>query len=227
MTDKLRRQWKIWHISLAVYMLLLGAAHVASSTRVTVLTLQPHVETHLNVVSVLGHDIYMDLEFRRSAAKSGDDSLRTRELGGIRRNSSGAEIIMPGEPVVIEAAVDDGPPIILSATPGNRANRFIVSRSLRADGVLSASFSPDERDGISRLSAHPGLNHLTLRVVQVGSSLLGEDIELIAQPPMRAIGPQSGYGIFVIVFWLLPVAVIGFFISGMLLFVKDAEKNRA
>lgn len=227
MTDKLRRQWKIWHISLAIYMLLLGAAHVASATRITALTLHPHVETQLNVFSVLGHDIYMDLEFRRSVAKGGDDSLRTRELGGIRRNSSGAEIVIPGEPVVIEAAVDDGPPVVFSATPANRASRFIVSRSLRADGMTPASFSPDERDGISRLAAHPGLNRLTFRVLRVGNSLLGEEVELVAQPPMRAIGPQAGYGIFVIVFWLLPVAIIGFFVSGMLLFVREADRNRA
>lgn len=225
MTDTLRRQWLIWHVMLANYLLLLGAGHIAGLPRVTVLTLQPHVEAHLNVFSLLGHDIYFDLEFQRGAAKGNDDSLRTGELGGVRYNRAGAALMLPGQSVVIEAAIEGGESLLLTAMPANRANQFIIGRRLRADGIVPASLASNERDGASALRASPGMNHLTFRIVQVGGSLGGEDVELVALPPMRAAALQPGYGIFVGVFWLLPVAMIAFIGSGMLLLLLGTRRQ--
>ena len=225
MTDRLQRYWTIWTAALAIFLAFLVAGQMASTRRVTVLTLQPDVETQLTVFSPLGHDIYFDLDFSRGAAKGGDDSLRSRELGGSRRNGSGAEIILPGQPIVIEASLENGPSVRLRATPANRSDRFTIGRSLRADGIRAAAFPPDERDGISALRAQPGVNRVTFRVLQVGRSLQGEDVELIAQPPMRANGPQPGYGVFMAVFWLLPVAMLAFIITGMLLLMHGAKQE--
>jgi hypothetical protein len=226
MTDALRRQWQIWHITLAIYLLLLGAAYVASTPRVTVVTLQPHVEEHLNVFSPLGHDIYMELEFRRGAAKGNDDSFRTMELGGVRWTGGGNRLMLPGQPVVLEIGIDDELPVRFTAMPASRNTHFIVARSLQVDGILPASFTPEERAGLSKLTAHPGLNHLAIRVVQVGDGLRGEDVELIAHAPMRVVRPQPGYGIFVVVFWLLPVAMMGFIVSGIWLLIRGARARR-
>jgi len=225
MTDRLQRYWTLWTASLAIFMAFLVAGQMASTRRVTVLTLRPNIETQLTVFSPLRHDIYFDLGFSRGAAKGDDDSLRSRELGGSRRSDSGAEIILPGQPIVIEASLDGGPPLRLRATPANRSDRFIIGRSLRADGIKAASFPPDERDGISALRAHPGINRVTFRVLQVGRPLRGEDVELIAEPPMRAKGPQPGYGVFIMVFWLLPVAMLAFIITAMLLLMHGAKQD--
>lgn len=226
MTDRLQRHWTIWTVAMAIFLAFLVAGQVASTRRGTVLTLQPDVETQLSVFSLLGHEIYFDLGFSRGAAKGNDDSLRSLELGGSRRNSIGAEIILPGQPVVIEASLDGGAPVRLRATPANRADRFTIGRSLRADGIRAAAFPPDERDGISALRAHPGVNRITFRVLQVGKSLQGEDVELIAHPPMSAGAPQPGYGFFLLVFWLLPVAMVAFIISGMVLMIRGANQAR-
>lgn len=223
MTDRLQRYWTIWTASLAIFLAFLVAGQMASTRRVTLLTLQPGVQMQMTVFSPLGHDIYFDLDFSRGAAKGSDDSLRSRELGGSHRNASDAETILPGQPILIEASLDGGPPLRLRATPANRSSRFIIGRSLRADGIKAASFPPDERDGISALRAHPGVNYISFRVLQVGRSLQGEDVELIAQPPMRANGPQSGYGAFLMVFWLMPVAMMAFIITAMLLLVRGAK----
>ncbi|QDO96188.1 hypothetical protein FNB15_02320 [Ferrovibrio terrae] len=227
MTDRLQRQWLIWYIALAIFAMFFAAGHIAGAKRAAVLTLQPHVETQLTVFSLLGHDIYFDLDFDRSAAKGDDDSLRSRELGGLRRSSSGAPLLMPGQPVVIEAVINDGLPLRLSATSANRFDRFVVSRSLRADGIVYASLaSPAERDGVSALRARPGINRVSLRVLQVGGSLRGEVVELAAQPPLRAGATQPGYDGFVLVYWLLPVAMIGFIGSGILLVRRGAAQRQ-
>lgn len=231
MTGKLRRQWMIWHVTLAMFLLFLGAAHVASMSRIAALLLQPHIETHLNVVSLLGHDIYLDLEFRRSLARGGDDGLRTNDLGGTRRRpgsgGGNATVTFVGQPVLVEVAINDGPPLRLSATPANRSNRIIVARSLRVEGLAAASLSTDDRDLASRLVARPGLNHLTIRVIDVGNALLGEEVDLVALPPLQASGPQPGYGIFVFAFLLLPVAVVGFILWGMILFIMPTRGRGA
>jgi hypothetical protein len=224
MTDRLQRQWTIWCISLAIFLAFLVAGHMASTARVTVVTLQPDVTGQITLFSPLGHDVYFDLDFSRAAAKGNDDSLRSMELGGPRRNGSGAEIILPGEPVVIEASLDGAPPVRLRATPANRSNRFTIGRSLRADGIKAVSFPAEERDGISALKVRPGVNQVSFRVLQVGGSLRGEDVELVAQPPLRAGAQETGYGIFVMVFWLMPVAMMAFIITGMALLTRGAKQ---
>lgn len=225
MTDRLQRYWTIWTAALAIFLAFLVAGQMASTRRVTVLTLQPGVQTEMTVFSPLGHDIYFDLDFSRGAAKGNDDSLRSLELGGSHRNGSGSEVMLPGQPIVIEASLDGGAPVRLRATPANRSDRFTIGRSLRADGIKAVAFPPDERDGISALRAHPGVNRVTFRVMQVGRPLQGEDVELIAQPPMRATGPQPGYGGFVVVFWTMPIAMMGFILTAMLLMIRGAKQE--
>lgn len=223
MTDRLQRHWMIWIILLAIFLTFLVAGQTASTRRVTALTLQPNVQAQLTVFSPLGHDIYFDLDFARGAAKGNDDSLRSLELGGSRRNGSGAEMALPGQPILVEASLDGEPPLRLRATPANRADRFTIGRSLRADGIKGVSFPPDERDGISALRARPGVNHVSLRVLQVGNSLRGEVVELVAQPPMQANALQPGYRIFIMAFWLMPVAMLAFVITFLLLLIRSAK----
>lgn len=225
MTDRPQRHWTIWTVSLAVFLALLVAGHMASTARTTVLALQPGVKAELIVFSPLGHDIYFDLSFARAAAKGSDDALRSQELGGPRHNGKDAVEILPGQPVVIEASLEDGSSVRLRATPANRFDRFTIGRSLRADGIAGLSFPPNERDGISALRVHPGVNRVNLRVLQVGGTLHGEYVQLIAQPPMRAGGPQPGYGVFVAIFWLLPVALMAFIITGMALLVRATRSK--
>lgn len=210
MHDKLRRQWMFWQVAVAAFLLYLGAANVASLQRITVLTLQPHVEAELKVFSMLGHDIYLDLDFSRSAAKGEDDSRRSHELGGIlRRPGASGSVIFAGQPVVLDVSINGGAWKRLSAAPASRVGPYTITRNLRSEaGVTQVSAGRD--DDAEKFVAHPGLNRLEIRVVDVGRSLQGEDVELVALAPMQASGPQPGYGFFLMAFWLIPLAMMGF-----------------
>lgn len=209
MDNKLHRQWMFWQVAVAAFLLYLGAANVASLQRITVLTLQPHVEAQLNVFSMLGHDIYLDLDFSRSAAKGEDDSRRSNELGGVhRRPGSSSVVIVAGQPVVLDVSINGGDWKRLSAAPASRVGPYTVTRNLRSEaGVTQVSLGRDETE---KLVAHPGLNRLSIRVVDVGRTLQGEDVELVALAPMQASGPQPGYGFFLMAFWLIPFAMTVF-----------------
>jgi len=209
MDNKLHRQWMFWQAAVAAFLLYLGAANVASIQRITVVTLQPHVEAQLNVFSMLGHDIYLDLDFSRSAAKGEDDSRRSNELGGIhRRPGSSGVVIVAGQPVVLDVSINGGDYKRLSAAPASRVGPYTVTRNLRSEaGVTQASIGRDEAE---KFVAHPGLNRLAIRVVDVGRTLQGEDVELVALAPMQASGPQPGYGFFLMAFWLIPLAMTVF-----------------
>jgi len=209
MTDTLRRQWMYWQTALAVFLLYLGAANVASLQRVTVLTLQPHVEAQLNVFSMLGHDIYLDLDFGRSAAKGEDDGRRTNELGGVRGwPGPGGNVIFAGLPVVLDVSINDGAWKRLSAAPASRVGTYTITRNLRPEATVAQILPANAgREEAAKLVAHPGLNRIAVRVVDVGRTLQGEDVELVALPPMQASGPQPGYGFFLMAFWLIPLAM--------------------
>lgn len=228
MHDKLRRQWMYWQAALAAFMLYLGAANVASLQRVTVLTLQPHVEAQLNVFSLLGHDIYLDLEFGRLAAKGEDDGRRTHELGGIRgRPGMGGSIIFAGLPVVLDISINGAPYKRLSAAPANRMGAFTITRNLRTEAMV-AQFRPASagRDEGEKLVARPGLNRLSIRVVDVGTTLQGEDVELVALAPIQASGPQPGYGFFLLAFWLIPFVMAGFIGWAVWLLILDHRSGQ-
>lgn len=228
-----RNPWFAWHVTLGLFLLLLGAAHIASMTRITALRLEPGAEAALNVVSLFGHDIFLDMEFRRALARGGDDAQRSRDLGGLRQrpdtNGNAALVLLPGLPVVVEASLDDGVPLRLAAMPASHASRQVIARALRAEGRQLAGAAFDEPDEASKLAAHAGLNRLRFRVLAVGEALRGEEVELVALPPIHVRGIQAGYEYVPLVFWLLPFALVGFILWGMGIFLlgqKDPKRTR-
>lgn len=224
-----RNPWFYWHATLGLFLLLLGFAHIASSTRITVLRLEPGAEARLNVVSLFGHDIFVDMEFRRALTRGGDDAQRSRDLGGLRQrpdaNGNAALVLLPGLPVTVEASLDDAAPLRLAAMPAGHASRQIIVRALRSEGRQLAGGAFDEPDEASKLAAHPGLNRLHFRVLAVGEGLRGEEVELVALPPIQARGIQPGYEYLPLIFWLLPFAVVGFILWGMALYLFGQERS--
>jgi len=212
------RAWFAWLIVVAILGGYYGLWTIATKPSNVTVVLVPQKVVHMTVFSLWGHWIGFEMRFQ-----GGFSDPRVADLGkfAYRKNPTG-ELTFPnpGQPILTAVSVNGGPAAELEAMPASARSSTETSRRLTqnhyaADGEWT--WSPRKRDG---LWASPGKNDISLTVVDVGQPLMGEEVTLVAQPPLSFRFGQSHYGWLWFAWFLCPLGAFTLGIIGLVLLWK-------
>ncbi|CAB3743368.1 hypothetical protein [Paraburkholderia rhynchosiae] len=221
---KYARAWFAWFIVAAILGGYYSLWTIATEPGKVSVTLIPQKVVHMTVFSLWGH--WMDFEMRFNG---GFSDRREADLGKFAyRKSPTGELTFPspGQPILTVVSVNGGPSVELEAMPAGARSSTETSRRLTlnhyvADGEWN--WSPRKRDG---LWASPGKNEVSLTIIDVGHPLMGEEVTLVAQPPLSSKSGQSHYGWLWFAWLLCPLGAITLGIAGLALIWKTVIVKR-
>ncbi|MPW23480.1 hypothetical protein GCT13_43795 [Paraburkholderia sp. CNPSo 3157] len=224
-SGKLTRAWFAWFIVAAILGGYYSLWTIATRPIKVKVVLIPQNAVHMTVFSLWGHWIGFEMRFQ-----GGFSNPRVAELGNYAyRKSPTGELTFPnpGQLILTAISVNGGPSVELEAMPAGARSSMETSRRLTQNHHAASdewTWSPRKRDG---LWASPGKNEVSLTVVDVGQPLMGEEVTLVAQPPLSFRFGQSHYAWLWFAWFLCPLGAIILAIIGLALLWKTFVAKRA
>lgn len=192
-----KAHWILFGTLTALLGVAMWAFVVSSTANLVSVALVPGAQVSVRVYRLLPAPLHLELRFNRRGWQD-----KRPELGTFLSNADVSkrgylEFKQPGEPVTVRVTSTAGLDRNFDALPVGASNGTIIDRSLVPSDIYGLSHRLAWTPGSGALAGHmlpSGISELTISVVDVGPSLVGENVTLIIEAPVGFKRVASGYG---------------------------------
>ena len=207
MSSRLKVHWICWGALTILFSLTVAAFELSRASHSVELSLKPGATISFSVFRLMRAPLAVGIDFKRNGWAD-----KRPELGNYSHNSnfraSGYwQFKEPGEPITIRITSDAGMDALFHAMPTSRYSGSDMWRDLVSS---EGNDKPDRLPRPPRTDAQllpRGITHLTISVVDVGPTILSENVTFVAE------APPPGYGwLGWLSFWplyVVPLAIYG------------------
>ncbi|MBB3258400.1 hypothetical protein F4827_003268 [Paraburkholderia bannensis] len=187
----LARAWVVWGVVAALVLGYYALWAIATEAPKAAVVLRPGAIAQLEVTSILGHAVGFEVRFHHEPTEN-----REAELGRYRwlNGTPGKRIFPnPGEALKINISVNGGPPLRLEAMPAGAWSETEIARTLTPNHSVAFGEWQWPSPQSARLTVARGRNKISFEIADVGPSLVGERVTLVADPPLSFKSGQNDY----------------------------------
>lgn len=223
MRSRLKIHWVCWSTLTLLFSLAMVAFELSSTPSDAYLSLNPGATGDVSVFRLFPASLALDVEFKRNGWHDKRPELGVYRYNANFRESGYLEFKQPGEPVTIRITSDSGIDKLFEALPSSGYNASVITRNLvvgNEDGTPHRFKWPPRRETL-----RAGISHLSITVVDVGPTLVGEHVTFSVKSPLGFKSVAPGYGwLHWLFFW--PVFVLFLAIYGAVLLWRSYRTIR-
>lgn len=202
--------WICLSTLVVVFGIAMVAFEVSRTANVISLVLTPGTTVSFRVYRLLPAPLNLKLRFNWDGQHGSRPELGEYTQKGDPRGRGYLEFKRPGEPVIIRVTSTRGMDSKFEALPNGGSSAKSISRELVRE---DSDDSPERFIWPPRLIQVPaGVSDLTISVVDVGPSLVGESVTLVVAPPLGFKSAAPGYG------WLWWLFLWPFFVALLVIY---------
>ncbi|NIF42272.1 hypothetical protein F3J14_15525 [Burkholderia sp. Tr-862] len=207
MSARLKVHWVCWGALTILFSVAVAAFELSRASHSVELSLKPGATISFSVFRLMRAPLAVGIDFKRNGWADKRPELGNYSYNSNFRASGYLQFKEPGEPITIRITSDPGMDALFHAMPRSRSSGSDMWRDLVAS---EGNGNPNRLPWPLRADAQllpGGITHLTISVVDVGPTILSENVTFVAE------APPSGYGwLWWLSFWplfVVPVAIYG------------------
>lgn len=197
MLARQKAHWILFGALTALLGVAMAAFVVSSTANLVSVALVPGTQVSVRVYRLLPAPLNLELRFNRRGWNDKRPELGTFLSNADFRERGYLQFKQPGEPVTVHVTSTAGLDRNFDALPVGAYNGTIMDRSLVPSDIYGPSHRLAWTPGSGALPGRmlpSGVSELTISVVDVGPSLVGENVTLIVSAPVGFKQVASGYG---------------------------------